>query len=285
FASMEWEITGKTGIVAGVRYSNYDQLGPDTVYTYMVSQPITADNITGNALAGKGSIQSYAGFEPRLSLRQNITTYSSLKLSYSRLFQYIHSVSNTFCPTPIDFWQLSTTYIPPQRSDSFSLGYFKNSKDNNLTFFPNPFNQPPPDCYVFGFPDPERITLLNGDQFGGSAVINTQIVAKRIIDESFLSRHYFNVRQTSISKSAYEYWRKVRELVNNTGSVFDTPPAPIYGNVSNVDDDTEVVLGYFEVARVAQTRMYTTRADVPYFEPEVCTFSPTRPYEDYPKTC
>lgn len=155
----------------------------------------------------------------------------------------------------------------------------------DLTFFPNPFNQPPPECYVFGFPDPERITLLNGDQVSGSTENHTQIVAERVIDESFLSRHYFNVRQASISKPAYEYWRKVRELVNNTGSVFDTPPAPIYGNISNVDDAEEVVLGYFEVARIAQSRIYTTRADVPFFEVEVCAFDPARPYEDYPKTC
>ena len=155
----------------------------------------------------------------------------------------------------------------------------------DLTFFPNPFNQPPPDCYVFGFPDPERITLLNGDLIGNSVTSSLQVVAERVIDESFLSRHYFNVRQVSISKSAYEYWRKVRELVNNKGSVFDSPPAPIYGNISNLDDEEEVVLGYFEVARVAQTRIYTTRADVPFFEPEVCTYSPTRPYDDYPKTC
>lgn len=155
----------------------------------------------------------------------------------------------------------------------------------NLTFFPNPFNRAPPDCYVFGFPEPERITLLNGDQLGASGGNTTQILAQRVIDESFLSRHYFNVRQASISKSAYEYWRKVRELVNNTGSVFDTPPAPIRGNLSNTADENEIVLGYFEVARVNQTRIYTTRADVPFFEPEVCTFSPTRPIDDYPKTC
>lgn len=134
FTSLEWEITEKTGIVAGVRYSTYNQLGSDTVYLYQPNEPITSGNIMGTEPMGKGSIQSYSGFEPRFSLRQNITAYSSVKLSYSRLYQYIQSVSNTFGPTPIDLWQLSTTYIPPQRSDSFSLGYFKNAKDNKWEF-------------------------------------------------------------------------------------------------------------------------------------------------------
>lgn len=134
FASLEFDLSENTGFVAGVRYSTYRQLGPDTVYQYQPGASITEDNITGFVPVDKGVIQSYSGFEPRFSLRQNLTPTSSLKLSYSRLFQYIQSVSNTFGPTPIDLWQLSTTYIPPQRSDSFSLGYFKNSKDNSWEY-------------------------------------------------------------------------------------------------------------------------------------------------------
>jgi hypothetical protein len=155
----------------------------------------------------------------------------------------------------------------------------------NLTFFPNPFNKPPPDCYVFGFPDPERISLLNGDLINSPGGTSTQVVAERVIDDSFLSRHYFNVRQTSINKLSYDYWRKVRELVNNTGSVFDSPPAPIRGNISNASDPDEMVLGYFELARVSQQRIYTTKADVPFFVSEVCPYEPGKPRDRYPETC
>ncbi|TFV96135.1 DUF4249 domain-containing protein [Algoriphagus kandeliae] len=155
----------------------------------------------------------------------------------------------------------------------------------NLTFFPNPFNRAPPDCYVFGFPDPERITLFNGENAPASGQGGSQIVAERIVDESFLSRHYFNVRQVSTTRGSHDYWRRIRELVNNSGSVFDTPPAPVRGNVKNISDPDEVVLGYFEVVRVSQNRIYTTRADVPFFIPEVCTYDPARPLDKYPRTC
>ena len=134
FASLEIELSENTGIVAGIRYSNYRQLGPDSVYQYRENTSISTPNITGVEFFGSGPIQTYSGFEPRISLRQNISATSSLKFSYSRLFQYIQSVSNTFGPTPIDLWQLSTTYIPPQQSDSFSLGLFKNSVDNKWEF-------------------------------------------------------------------------------------------------------------------------------------------------------
>jgi hypothetical protein len=180
---------------------------------------------------------------------------------------------------------ISTVQLPEQVGDYYLRWDVDEVYFWDLTFFPNPFNTPPPLCFVFDYPDPERITLLNGDLLNRPGGTSSQILAERIIDESFLSRHYFNVRQTSISKSSYEYWRKVRELVNNTGSVFDTPPAPIRGNIRNVNDPDEVVLGNLEVANVKLTRIYTTRADVPFFLPEVCTYSPTRRLDDYPKTC
>lgn len=134
FASLEWEIGEKTGIVGGLRYSTYSQLGPDTVYQYADIGAITKERITGSTPVTSGKIKSYSGLEPRISLRHNLNETLSVKTSYSRLFQYIQSVSNTFGPTPIDLWQLSTTYIPPQQSDSFSFGIFKNTKDNRWEF-------------------------------------------------------------------------------------------------------------------------------------------------------
>ncbi len=134
FANLEFELGASTGIVAGVRFSNYSQFGPDSVYQYRENAPLTEENQIGVVGIESGTIASYSGIEPRLSIRQNLSPYSSIKMSYSRLNQYIQSVSNTFGPTPIDLWQLSTTYIPPQRSDSFSLGYFRNSKDNTWEY-------------------------------------------------------------------------------------------------------------------------------------------------------
>ncbi|MFL0682181.1 uncharacterized protein DUF4249 [Algoriphagus aquaeductus] len=155
----------------------------------------------------------------------------------------------------------------------------------DLTFFPNPFNTPPPPCYVTEISDAARITLVNGDLLNRPGAVSSQILAKRLVDQSFLSRHYFNVKQLSITKDAHDYWRKVRQLVNNTGSVFDIPPAPIRGNMYHVDDPEEVVLGYFEVAKAKITRIYTTRADVPFFLEEVCEYVPGKRATEYKPTC
>ena len=66
---------------------------------------------------------------------------SSVKLSYNRLYQYIHLISNTTAATPVDIWQVSNKYIPPQFADNFSLGYYKNFKDEAYKGFWRKFDQ------------------------------------------------------------------------------------------------------------------------------------------------
>ena len=74
------------------------------------------------------------GFEPRLGLRYKINETSSMKASINRTRQYIHTLSNTTAATPTDILQLSNTYFKPLISNNYSLGYFKNLKDNTWEF-------------------------------------------------------------------------------------------------------------------------------------------------------
>ncbi|SDD61249.1 TonB-dependent Receptor Plug Domain [Algoriphagus faecimaris] len=133
FSSLEWDLGPQTGLVAGLRWSRFSQVGPDTVFLYSNNRDFTEDQIIGEQRVD-GVIQSYSGLEPRISIRHNLSETASLKASYARLYQYVQSVSNTFGPTPIDLWQLSTRYIAPQLSDNFSLGIFKNNRANSWEF-------------------------------------------------------------------------------------------------------------------------------------------------------
>jgi hypothetical protein len=77
----------------------------------------------------------------------------------------------------------------------------------NLTFFPNPFNVPPPDCFVLARPDPQRVTLLDGTAVKAPTAIN--LVSVQDVNQNFLNRHYIVVRQLSITESAHDFWRRI----------------------------------------------------------------------------
>ncbi|NJN33587.1 MAG: TonB-dependent receptor [Saprospiraceae bacterium] len=68
------------------------------------------------------------------SLKINTGTEGSIKLSYQRLPQYIHLISNTTAALPTARWKMSDYYIKPQVADQFSVGYFRNFKQNTIEF-------------------------------------------------------------------------------------------------------------------------------------------------------
>jgi Domain of unknown function (DUF4249) len=66
----------------------------------------------------------------------------------------------------------------------------------------------------------------------------------------FKDTHYWQVYQRSITEDAYNYWKSIDKVSNQVGSIFDIAPAYVQGNIYNVADSSEKVLGYFEVASV-----------------------------------
>lgn len=152
----------------------------------------------------------------------------------------------------------------PESTKSLNLKWTSN-EDFVLTptDFPDPFAQVPPSCYIAQNADPQRITLLNSDNFS-TASFDHVLIASRLVDWTFLERHYFTTYQSSLTDEAYEYWRKVNILSNNVGSIFDTPPAEIHGNIVNVNDPTEKVHGYFQAANEVYDRFFLLPADFPF---------------------
>ncbi len=129
----EWRLSEKLSLMAGLRFSNYQTIGPSTVNIYAEGQPLKSSTLIDvKTFSGGEVIKSYSGWEPRLALRIGLPRNSSVKLSYNRMYQYIHLISNTTAVTPIDIWHPSNLYIRPQYSDQYSLGYFRNFVENTI---------------------------------------------------------------------------------------------------------------------------------------------------------
>jgi hypothetical protein len=131
------------------------------------------------------------------------------------------------------------------------------------TDFPDPFAYVPPPCFVAQNADPQRVSLFNGDQITQNS-FDHMLVASRLVDWTFLERHYLTTYQSSITKAAFDYWTKVNILANNSGSIFDTPPAEIQGNIVNINDANEKVHGYFQAVNQTYDRFFLLPADFPF---------------------
>lgn len=73
--------------------------------------------------------------------------------------------------------------------------------------------------------------------------------------------YYLEIQQRSISKEAYNYWRTVDQLTTNNGSLFDTAPAVVRGNLKCVSDSTQTVYGLFEVSDMEDGGYFINRTN------------------------
>ncbi|MGF1585505.1 MAG: carboxypeptidase-like regulatory domain-containing protein, partial [Bacteroidales bacterium] len=133
FLGDDFEVSEKLSIEAGIRYTDYQYLGPATINIYDDNYPKRTEYIIETGSYGKNEkAAGYSGLEPRLNVRYSINEMSSVKASYTRHNQYISVVSNTAVITPSDIWKLSDTHLRPLSSDNFALGYFRNFRNNSI---------------------------------------------------------------------------------------------------------------------------------------------------------
>ncbi|WP_157583041.1 DUF4249 domain-containing protein [Spirosoma arboris] len=89
--------------------------------------------------------------------------------------------------------------------------------------------------------------LINGNRISHRSVFNSPVYA--------IGKQFVEVRQYSLSRSAYQYWTHFEEQRSRTGSLFDPQPASIEGNVHQQADTTVLALGYFGASSVSRQRL------------------------------
>lgn len=121
----EFSVGKKWTISAGLRAVFYQNFGGRFLAIYADGKPILPLNQVDSIFYKKGEVvKNYGGLEPRFSLNHRLDDANSLKISYNRLKQYVHLISNSAAATPADSWQVSNLFIPPQRADNFGVGWF-----------------------------------------------------------------------------------------------------------------------------------------------------------------
>jgi hypothetical protein len=124
------KVNSKISLRYGLRFNQFLRFKQNGLNTYMNENPLVFDNTlgiykgaeeTGQFDNNKTIIKSYGNIEPRINIAYNFEN-TSLKFSYNRLNQYIHLISNTSAPAPLDVWTPSGPYLKPQRLDQWAIG-------------------------------------------------------------------------------------------------------------------------------------------------------------------
>jgi CarboxypepD_reg-like domain/TonB-dependent Receptor Plug Domain len=131
YGLVRYELSSLLSLEAGLRYSGFQYLGPNTIYEYAPGVAPSPETVIDSiSYPRHKTIASYSGWEPRILMKIGIDERTSIKLSYIKTQQFLQLVTNTTAITPVDFWKLSDPMIPPASADQWAAGIFKNFKDN-----------------------------------------------------------------------------------------------------------------------------------------------------------
>lgn len=110
---------------AGLRYSHYSSLGPNTVYLYNDgAEKITQNIVDSLSFPANQSIATYHGPEARAGIDFKTSINGTLKFTFTQMRQYLFMLSNTVAIAPTDQWKLADYHIKPQSSFQYSVGYY-----------------------------------------------------------------------------------------------------------------------------------------------------------------
>ena len=120
-------------------------------------------------------------------------------------------------------------------------------------------------CYITEALNLDKINVFNGEASSLANLTEHPLIEIKV-SHRFARGYYLTVHQQSLSEQAFEYWNKVSQIVERTGSIFEPAPGKIQGNISNPNNPEEEVFGYF----------YTSIQDTFYlFVPPEVANSPT----------
>jgi len=140
YIGAEHELSPAIALRYGLRLNQFNRLAQSGLERYANNQPITYNSTLGiyqeatpiGTYSKAESTASFTNIEPRFTLAYR-TKKSAWKASYQRVHQYLHLISNTSSPTPLDVWTTSGKYLKPQRGDQWAIGY-ATERDNGNSF-------------------------------------------------------------------------------------------------------------------------------------------------------
>jgi outer membrane receptor protein involved in Fe transport len=129
------EINRRLSVSLGLRLANFFLLGPYKEYVYNPLVPKRVESRMDSVFYAKNEVVNvYGGPEIRFSSRYTLGLNNSLKLSYNRIHQFIHMLSNSSAISPTDVWKISDPAIKPLIGDQIALGYYHNLFANTIEF-------------------------------------------------------------------------------------------------------------------------------------------------------
>jgi hypothetical protein len=261
--------------VTGAEVSILEKNGPTVILEEIEPGTYrTAENVLQGEVGKSYKLQINVGgkhYESDYELLKKPTAIASVepRFEYQSTFEspedvpgiqfYIDTEESTF-KEDYYLWNLEGTY---QYHSSLLIYYVY---DGSLREFDN--HDTLHTCYQTY--DIGGVFTAGTENLNVAQVVDKPLYFLPAVDRRLSVRYSLLTTQYSLSKDAYEFWKQVEIQSAGGESLYTTQPYQIRGNVKNVNDSDEAVLGYFTVAGVSQNRIFVDKPEEVNIEFEKC---------------
>jgi len=113
------------------------------------------------------------------------------------------------------------------------------------------------DCWKIRYPEDVQVStdrLFNGQDVRSRIVANVPMYTKEDM--------VVELQQLTITPKAYEYYKVLKDLVDNNSGLNAPPPAALIGNLTDLDNDENFIFGRFTVAAASLAYVFVDRTDI-----------------------
>jgi hypothetical protein len=125
--------------------------------------------------------------------------------------------------------------------------------------------RPPSESNYYCFAVDRSSTIV----IGSSAKLSQDVIYQQPVttiastSEKVEMRYSIFLKQYALTKEAYQFWENMKKNTEQLGSIFDAQPSQLTGNIHNVKDPAEPVIGYISVTNIQSKRVFIDNLDLP----------------------
>lgn len=170
-------------------------------------------------------------------------------------YQFYVNTEKAVADTNYILWRMESTF---HYQSEYYIHWYYNGRLNDFHPLDSLYN-----CWTtYNVKD---IYTFSSFKMGGNNLQKFPLNFVSTEDRKLTIRYSLLVKQFTIGSKAFEFWDALREQNAEQGNLYSRQPYQIRGNVYNVNDAEEPVLGYFTVAGIDTKRIFVDRPDIDFY--------------------
>jgi len=101
-----------------------------------------------------------------------------------------------------------------------------------------------------------NILINSSEKLADDVIFKNQLLQITGPDDRLDKKYSILVKQYAIDKNAFNYYQQLQNNSENLGSIFGPTPSQLNGNIHNVNDASERVIGYINAGSISQQRIF-----------------------------